>query len=207
MSRISLDTRLQTLEETGCSDPTVLPKILQSWGSAPAYGFFPEGKQWEQMQRILSLDPDDGAVITYRQMSRAIQELCEAPFPGGSGSGMFVDAIALLGRAFADCRPASAPASNQRLPLSERLKAPDSHLKRRILALRTQAMALAVDGMTGGKPMDFSRFIHENTAVHYVPEDEGKIQTGEALHLAGELEAAAAACIRHYLLVLPFTMI
>lgn len=116
MSRISLDTRLQTLEETGCSDPTVLPKILQSWGSAPAYGFFPEGKQWEQMQRILSLDPDDGAVITYRQMSRAIQELCEAPFPGGSGSGMFVDAIALLGRAFADCRPASAPAGNQRLP-------------------------------------------------------------------------------------------
>ena len=70
MSRISLDTRLQTLEETGCSDPTVLPKILQSWGSAPAYGFFPEGKQWEQMQRILSLDPDDGAVITYRQMSQ-----------------------------------------------------------------------------------------------------------------------------------------
>ncbi len=55
--------------------------------------------------------------------------------------------------------------------------------------------------------MDFSRFIHENIAVHYVPEDEGKIQTGEALHLAGELEAAAAACIRHYLLVLPFTMI
>ena len=157
--------------------------------------------------RLQTLDPDDGAVITYRQMSRAIQELCEAPFPGGSGSGMFVDAIALLGRAFADCRPASAPASNQRLPLSERLKAPDSHLKRRILALRTQAMALAVDGMTGGKPMDFSRFIHENIAVHYVPEDEGKIQTGEALHLAGELEAAAAACIRHYLLVLPFTMI
>ena len=68
-------------------------------------------------------------------------------------------------------------------------------------------MALAVEGMTGGKPMDFSRFIHENIAVHYVPEDEGKIQTGEALHLAGELEAAAAACIRHYLLVLPFTMI
>ena len=66
------------------------------------------------------------------------------------------------------------PGPYQRLPLSERLKAPDSHLKRRILALRTQAMALAVDGMTGGKPMDFSRFIHENIAVHYVPEDEGK---------------------------------
>ena len=76
-----------------------------------------------------------------------------------------------------------------------------------MVARRTRAMALAVEGMTGGKPMDFSRFIHENIAVHYVPEDEGKIQTGEALHLAGELEAAAAACIRHYLLVLPFTMI
>ena len=201
-------SRLQNLGELGCADPAILPKILQTWGNTPAPYFFPKAEQWERMQRILGLAPACGTVITYRQMAWAIQELCEAPF-NGSGSGTFADAVMLLGRAFPDCRPPSAPhtASRQRLSLSERLKGPDSQLKRSILALRTQAVARAIDEMTGGKPMDFSRFVHENIAVHYVPEDEGKIQIGEVLGLAGELEPGKAARVCHYLLVLPFTLI
>ena len=206
---ISLSDRLQSLEETGCGDPAVLPKILQSWGNAPASYFFHEEELWEQMQRILGLSPDYGAVITYRQMAWMIKELCEDPFHGGDGPGLFVDAVTRLGSAFHDHRPADAPsaASNRRLPLSQRLKGPDRNFKNCLLSLRTQAMARAVDEISGGKPMDYSRFVHENIAVHYVPEDEEKIQVGGVLRLARELNADKAACVYHYLLVLPFTLI
>ena len=98
---------------------------------------------------------------------------------------MGADAVTLLGSAFADRRPAEVPcaASNRRLPLSERLKGPGGNLKPCILALRTQAMARAIDEMRGGKPLDYSRFIHENIAVHYVPEDEGKVRVSMAWDL------------------------
>ena len=166
-------------------------------------------EHWKRMQRILGLSPAYGAVITYRQMAWSIQELCEAPFHGGNSPGTFVDAVTLLGNAFADCRPAAVPctASNRRIPLSERLKAPDSNLKPCILALRTQAMARAIDEMSGGKPMDYSRFVHEIIAVHYEPEDEGKIEVRGALRLAMELDSRKTAAIYLYLLVLPFTLI
>lgn len=162
------------------------------------------------MQRILGLALAYGEVITYRQMAWAIQELCEAPFHV-NGSGTFTDAAVLLGSAFPDCRPASPSvshtASSQRLPLSERLNGSDSRLKRAILALRTQAFAWAIDGMTGGKPMDYSQFVQENIACHFEPEDEGKIQIGETLNLADGWDVGKAACVYHYLLVLSFTMI
>ena len=208
INKIPLRGRLQNLEELGCADPAILPKILQTWGNTPASYFFPKAEQWERMQRILGLAPACGEVITYRQMAWAIQELCEAPFHVNS-SGTFTDAAMLLGSAFPDCRSTSVPhtASIQRLPLSERLKGPDSQLKRGILDLHTQAFARAVDGMTGGKPMDYSRFVQENIACHFEPEDEGKIPIRRALYLADGWDDGKAACVYHYLLALPFTMI
>lgn len=175
INQIPLRGRLQNLEELGGADPAVLPKILQTWGDTPASYFFPKAEQWERMQRIPGLAPAYGEVITYRQMAWAIQELCEAPFHV-NGSGTFTDAAMLLGSAFPDCRPTSVPhtASSQRLPLSERLKGPDIQLKQAILDLRTQALARAIDGMTGDKPMDYSRFVQENIDCHFAPEDEGK---------------------------------
>ncbi|MCI9257798.1 hypothetical protein [Acutalibacter sp.] len=196
------------MEELGGADPAVLPKILQTWGDTPASYFFPKAEQWERMQRIPGLAPAYGEVITYRQMAWAIQELCEAPFHV-NGSGTFTDAAMLLGSAFPDCRPTSVPhtASSQRLPLSERLKGPDIQLKQAILDLRTQALARAIDGMTGDKPMDYSRFVQENIDCHFAPEDEGKIPIRRALYLAGGWDDGKAACVYHYLLALPFTMI
>ena len=206
---ISLSDRLQNLEDTGCGDPAVLPKILQSWGNAPASYFFHEEELWEQMQRILGLSPDYGAVITYRQMAWMIKELCEDPFHGGDGPGLFVDAVTRLGSAFHDHRPADAPsaASNRRLPLSQRLKGPDRNFKKCLLSLRTQAMARAVDEISGGKPMDYSRFVHENIAVPYRPEDERQMRVKWVLEYANAMEASKTAAIYHYLLVLPFTLI
>lgn len=206
---ISLSDRLRNLEKTGCGDPAVLPKILQNWGNAPASYFFHEVELWEQMQRILGLSPDYGAVITYRQMAWMIKELCEDPFHGGDGPGLFVDAVTRLGSAFHDHRPADAPsaASNRRLPLSERLKGPDRNFKKRLLSLRTQAMARAVDEISGGKPMDYSRFVHENIAVPYRPEDERQMRVKWVLEYANAMEASKTAAIYHYLLVLPFTLI
>ncbi len=162
------------------------------------------------MRRILGLAPAYGEVITYRQMAWAIQELCEAPF-NVNGSGTFTDAVMLLGGAFPDCRPPSPSVSHtascQRLPLSERLNGPDIQLKQAILDLRTQALARAIDGMTGDKPMDYSRFVQENIDCHFAPEDEGKIPIRRALYLAGGWDDGKAACVYHYLLALPFTMI
>ncbi len=210
INQIPLRGRLQNLEELGCADPAILPKILQTWGNTPASYFFPKAEQWERMRRILGLVPAYGEVITYRQMAWAIQELCEAPFHV-NGSGTFTDAAMLLGRAFPDCRSTSPSvshtANSQRLPLSERLKGPDIQLKQSILDLHTQALARAIDGMTGGKPMDYSRFVQENIACHFAPEDEGKIPIGETLNLAGGWDGGKAACVYHYLLALPFTMI
>ena len=76
-----------------------------------------------------------------------------------------------------------------------------------ILDLRTQALARAIDGMTGDKPMDYSRFVQENIDCHFAPEDEGKIPIRRALYLAGGWDDGKAACVYHYLLALPFTMI
>lgn len=207
---IPLTDRLRSLDETGCSDPAVLPKILQSWGNAPASYFFHQERLWERMQPLLDLSPEFASVITYCQMAWKIREMYESP-PGRDKTSYstFVEAVTLLGNAFVDCRPADAPciASNRRIPLSERLKGPGGNLKPCILALRTQAMARAIDEMSGGKPMDYSRFVHENVAVHYVPEDEGKVRVGEVLDYANTLEAGKTAGIYLYLLVLPFTLI
>lgn len=206
ISVIPLCQRLQNLEETGFSDPNLLTKALYTWAKAQASGFFSTAEQWERMQEILVLSPEDGAVITYRQMARMIQKHFEGPCPGTS---TFVEAILLLGEAFCDSRPLPAifhVGGGRKVPLARRLNLFGGYNLPCITRLRTQAIARAVDELTD-KPVHYAGIVHDVIAAHYVPEDKKKIKIQGALHLAKELPPDTAASIYYYLLVFPFTLI
>lgn len=206
ISVIPLCQRLRDLEETGFSDPRLLTKVLYTWGKSQASDFFSTAEQWERMQEILVLSPEDGAVITYRQMARMIQEHFESPCPG---TGTFVEAILLLGEAFCDSRPLPAVlhvGGGRKVSLARRLNLFGGYNLPRVSGLRLQAIAREVD-QSADKPVNYSGIVHDVIAAHYVPESEGKIEIRGALNLARELPPDTAASIYYYLLVFPFTLI
>lgn len=202
---IPLCQRLQNLDAVGFSDPNLLTKTLYTWGNAPASVFFSKAEQWERMQEILVLSPEDGAVITYRQMAWMIQEHFEGPCPG---TGTFVEAILLLGEAFCDRSPPAVlhVSGGRKVPLWKRLNLFCGYNLPRVSGLRLQAIAREVDQSTD-KPVNYSGIVHDVIAAHYAPEDEKKIEIQGALHLAKELPPDTAASIYYYLLVFPFTLI